>query len=216
MKNIVQFDNDVQCHCCDLNGFFCCNPKDTKYTTCPLCGDSDFKNTMEENCIELYEHYYSDDFLEVINNIPNNNLILNFNNNEVEEELHDPVTHTIFFCERCKILFSPGCIHANNDGISDVYNGHLVGKWKYMGHEYYGLPNFSSSREYFKEIKNIEIKQKKKKKQIYQEQKDRASDCKLSSSDLKKEMTKKENKSKNYMRQNYSKQIKQSIKIRNR
>lgn len=68
----------------------------------------------------------------------------------------------------------------------------------------------------FKEIENIEVKQKKKKKQIYQEQKDRASDCKLSSVDLKKEMTKKENKSKNYMRQNYSKQIKQSIKIRNR
>ena len=68
----------------------------------------------------------------------------------------------------------------------------------------------------FKEIKNIEIKLKKKKKQIYQEQKERISDCKLSSADLKKEMTKKENKSKNYIRQNYSKQVKQSIKIRNR
>ncbi len=68
----------------------------------------------------------------------------------------------------------------------------------------------------FKEIENIEIKQKKKKKQIYQEQKNRASDCKLSNTDLQKEITKKENKSKNYMRQNYSKQVKQSIKIRTR
>ena len=133
MKNIVSFDNNVKCSSCKLNGFFCYTPAGADYDTCPICNNHDFVKGSFIFKKSLYRKYFGD----------NSDLDENYEN-------HD-------FCDSCRILFYVGCRHACNGCTDDCYNGHLVGKWKYKGEEYIGMPQFDTIDEWFNEIKNIEI-----------------------------------------------------------
>ena len=42
MKNIITFNNNVECSSCNLNGFFCYTPNGADYTTCPLCNNAEY------------------------------------------------------------------------------------------------------------------------------------------------------------------------------
>jgi hypothetical protein len=137
MKNITSCNNLVQCYNCNKNGFFCTTPCGADYNTCPLCHNRDFINRSYIDDESMYIKYFGD-----IDNI----------------ELDD-VFEENSFCDSCRIIFKVGCTHACNGCTDDVYNGHLLGKWKYKGEEYIGMPQFDSIDEWFHEIKNIEMLQ---------------------------------------------------------
>lgn len=67
-----------------------------------------------------------------------------------------------YYCHKCNILFQTGCTHKSKGCTDDVYNAHLIGKYKYKDIEYIGMPQFDSVDEFIEEIitnnmKNIEI-----------------------------------------------------------
>ncbi len=247
MKNIVSFDNDVQCYSCNLNGFFCYTPQGADYYTCPLCRNYDFKNGSYIFDKDLYDKYFDnkdlydknsindnenntcddentivdnenntcDDENTIVDNENNtcddkNTIVDNENNtgddenntgddehntgddehntcddentivdeenntedeenntedeeNNTEDEENNTEDEEISindipnFCDSCKIIFKVGCIHACNGCTDDCFNGHLVGKWKYKGEEYIGMPQFDTIDEWLNEINNIDI-----------------------------------------------------------
>lgn len=61
------------------------------------------------------------------------------------------------FCEYCGIIFNIGCVYKVRGCTSDIYNGHFIGKWKYKGEIYVGMPQFAALDELQDEIKDIEI-----------------------------------------------------------
>lgn len=61
------------------------------------------------------------------------------------------------YCENCKIVFQTGCTHVCNGCTSDVYNGHIIGKWKYGEEIYVGMQLFDSVNDYLDNASNIEI-----------------------------------------------------------
>ncbi len=198
MKNIVSFDNDVQCYSCKLNGFFCYTPQGADYYTCPLCRNYDFKNGSYIFDKDLYDKYFDNKDLYDKNSINDNenntcddeNTIVDDENNTEDDEntivddentteddentteddennTEDDENNTEDeeisindipnFCDSCKIIFKVGCIHACNGCTDDCFNGHLVGKWKYKGEEYIGMPQFDTIDEWLNEINNIDI-----------------------------------------------------------
>lgn len=129
MKNIVQFNNNVNCASCSLSGFFSTTPHGGDCNTCPLCNGYNWEYTLNNDEYNKYLEKYE-------KNIENESLN---------------------FCNNCKILYDVGCIHAVNGCSSDIYNGHVVRKWKYNEHDYIGMPCFDDLDEYLAKINDIKI-----------------------------------------------------------
>lgn len=67
----------------------------------------------------------------------------------------------MFYCDKCTVLYSLGCIHSVNGGNDNLYNGHLISKWKMKatGDIYYGMPSFATQEELNEKFDGIEIMQ---------------------------------------------------------
>lgn len=63
------------------------------------------------------------------------------------------------FCSACGILFESGCTHASNGCTADVYNGHLIKRWKDKSTniEYDGMPQFNDRQEYNDRWKDVQV-----------------------------------------------------------
>lgn len=62
----------------------------------------------------------------------------------------------LYFCPKCKILFSDGCLH-HELNVESTMNAHIIAKWEYKGEIYDGMPCFESIEEWVSEIKNIKV-----------------------------------------------------------
>ncbi len=68
---------------------------------------------------------------------------------------NDGVMIKSLFCDKCGIVFEPfGCEHRD-----DVYNSHLICKYKYNDDIYDGMPVFESLDELIQELNNIVVLQ---------------------------------------------------------
>ncbi len=139
MKNINQIacsnPNGKSAPGCNCKGYFCQTPNGADYTTCPFCDGSDY-------------------------------CYLNYNKPNVEKKFaevdkKDNYSHPIYedFCDSCGILFRAGCRHQANGCTGDIYNAHVIRKWKYIPSNdiFIGMPGFESVDEWLKEIDNIEV-----------------------------------------------------------
>jgi hypothetical protein len=63
------------------------------------------------------------------------------------------------FCGSCGVLYEAGCVHQVNGCTDNLYNAHVVRKWKHKpsGNIYVGMPQFESPKEWESEVNNIEI-----------------------------------------------------------
>jgi hypothetical protein len=102
-------------------------PNGADWTTCPMCGEIDFRNYTFVYDKNLYNKYYNDD----------------------DQLLYCNHCNIVFD--------DWGCTHASNGCTDDVLNGHLICEWKYENETYIGMPQFENYEEYFNKIKNIEI-----------------------------------------------------------
>jgi hypothetical protein len=63
------------------------------------------------------------------------------------------------FCDKCGVLYEAGCTHKVYGCTDDLYNAHVVRKWKdtLTGNIYIGMPQFENSEEWKSNVNNIEI-----------------------------------------------------------
>jgi hypothetical protein len=172
MKNITldKLNNNVKCYYCKKNGFFCYTPEGADFYTCLICG----KNAYDESVSYVYSCIYTYDQLDHFTSLID--LSLSEQTSDVLKKLspglltelikgkkynilHDNLSNSNYhhYCENCKIVFEIGCTHGCNGCTSDVYNGHIVGKWKYGKEIYVGMPQFDCLNDYLDNISNIEI-----------------------------------------------------------
>jgi hypothetical protein len=114
MKNLIQLETKVQCSGCKIHGCF------TEHVgggeecfTCPVC-DAWSDDSWDDD--ELWEKV-------MCAQVKGTDLDLTFE-----------------YCPSCRIVFLSGCIHAENGCTSQTYNAHLIGKWRYKGEIYVGMP----------------------------------------------------------------------------
>jgi hypothetical protein len=135
MKNTTIVNEVQHCHRCKLNGFFVYTPQGADYSTCPCCGSGEFLNTHSND-----EERIDTLFLDV---------------NYSDEDMR----HRFSYCEKCKILFTFGCVH-NELGCTDsVYNAHFIQKWrdKTTMIVYDGMPQFESNDEWYDHVNDVEV-----------------------------------------------------------
>jgi len=132
MKNIIQFNTNS--YCCE-SGFFTKTPNGGDYTTCPLCENGDWESTISNTYMNTLQSHYKS-FMNEDGSLGSENYS---------------------FCNECKILFNIGCVHSMNGCTSNIYNAHLIGKWRHQGNTYTGMPRFDTLIEYITTIKDIEI-----------------------------------------------------------
>jgi len=67
--------------------------------------------------------------------------------------------HELNFCGTCCIMYDIGCTHASIGCTDDVYNGHVIGKWKHKTTDiiYNGMPQFDRVREWKDNAMDVEI-----------------------------------------------------------
>jgi hypothetical protein len=67
--------------------------------------------------------------------------------------------HELNFCDGCCIMYDIGCTHASIGCSDDVYNGHVIGRWKHKttGIVYNGMPKFDSTTEWIDSAMDVEI-----------------------------------------------------------
>jgi len=75
---------------------------------------------------------------------------------EMDNPEYEP-NHDFDYCTKCNILYCIGCVHSVAGCSDNTFNGHLIGKWKYDGNVYVGMPCFDNLDEYLEKYKNIEI-----------------------------------------------------------
>lgn len=131
MKNANYIETICKCYMCEKPGFFCTTPSGVDYTTCPLCRTGNDELTEYQlDCLEQLEYTLTVD-------------------NSFSSEL----------CPVCLILYDTGCIHSHVGCTADVYNGHIISKWRHCttGFIYDGMPQFDSIQEVMKCGKDVEI-----------------------------------------------------------
>jgi hypothetical protein len=121
MKNIIYFDKNVTCYCCKKKDFFCYTPNGADYTTCPLCDGIDQNYNYSSNSV--YDNY------------------------DLTDE--DNQCNLYSFCDRCKLVYDVGCIHATVGCTDNCYNAHFIGKYKYKDNIYIGSPQFDDIDEWY-------------------------------------------------------------------
>ena len=131
MKNITSVASGVSCSLCKLNGYICFTPNGGDYTTCPLCNYGEYGSSPTE------ENYDTGDFID--------------DDNDLRNRLY------YLYCDNCRVLFQTGCKHAENGCSASYFNGHMVGKWKYKGVIYIGMPQFDDVHDWYNNVNDIEI-----------------------------------------------------------
>ena len=131
MKNIVNIEGKLN--------FTCGTPYGGDSVTCPLCGNNDlfynigYNSKKYNEYFQKYKYFYQPDKEDIIGH------------------------YELEYCDKCNIIYDIGCIRSCYGCTSDIYNGHLVKKWKYENNVYYGMPIFDNVEEYLEKIKDIEI-----------------------------------------------------------
>jgi hypothetical protein len=148
MKNIIEFNTKMNCYNCKKLGFFIYTPGGANSTTCPICGDNEWKynnynNPIYKEYLEKYGYDYDDTPYYVTGN------------SEIEKIIGH---HEYHFCGVCKIIYhTEHDAHYRGGCTDNIYNGYLVGEWEYQGNKYIGMPCFDNDEEYMKTIKDINI-----------------------------------------------------------
>jgi hypothetical protein len=146
MKNITQLNSNTYCFRCNSNGFYIKTPNGGDYITCPSCSGHDFWSGIfygnNQNKADYDKHI--------------NQRLEDYDKIEDNAE-HFPNSHEYLYCYNCRIIYDYGCTHSEEGCTSSIYNGHVVGKWKYKDEIYIGMPQFDTFEEYISEINNIEI-----------------------------------------------------------
>jgi hypothetical protein len=133
MKNGLHVQKLNKCHYCNLNGFFCETPMGHDYTTCPCCNGYDYISCSYD-LNPIYFDEYNDD---------------------------NDMRNLYYYCSSCKIIYKLGCTHSSHGCTDDVYNCHLIKKWKnkITNIEYDGMPFFDSNEDWFKHVNDVEVLQ---------------------------------------------------------
>lgn len=122
-------ENGIKCWKCDDSVFQVLTPYGADYHTCPICAEPDISNTDDMT----YDEWFS---------------------------WHDPkgdCDYDFNYCNKCNILFSTGCIHAENGCTDGIYYGSLVSSWEYENKIYYGMPKFKSFRDCYNLISKLKL-----------------------------------------------------------
>jgi len=77
----------------------------------------------------------------------------------LEKSLTPDESFTVSFCDKYCIMYDTGCRHAVQGCSEDIFNGHLISKWKHRttGFEYDGMPQFDSIDEFRMYAEDVEI-----------------------------------------------------------
>lgn len=142
MKNANYIETIVVCGPyggCNLGGFFCETPFGGDCSTCPLCGAFDITHLAYTWPKELEPTQ-----VEYINWL---------------DTLYDStdLQYLYDFCPKCLIMYDIGCTHAIRGCTDDIFNAHVVSKYKFRGFIYDGMPQFNSVQEWIDLANEIEI-----------------------------------------------------------
>lgn len=76
---------------------------------------------------------------------------------QYEYKVDDYIQSNFKYCPKCRIMFDYGCTHSLVGCEWDVWNAHIISKYKYKGQVYYGMPQFDSIEEWKECANDIEI-----------------------------------------------------------
>lgn len=127
MKNTQNLHLNMICITCNLQGFFCYKPTED-HCTCPSCGKYDHLSINSE--LDKYQFLY--------------------------EDIND-IRRKFQYCDNCQIIYQVGCMHSCLGYTDNVYNAHVIKRWKFNNVEYEGMPKFDDVNDWFNNSNNIEI-----------------------------------------------------------
>lgn len=134
---ISSLDKLPECENCHKQGYYCNSGHDVR--TCPLCGyykNGDYPAFPDEN------GNYPDD--------PDEDYPLGCGLDKGDFE----------FCNYCKCIYDDfGCTHAVQGCDFDIFNGHIISRWKDKSTDtiYDGMPQFRNKKQWNDRAKDVEI-----------------------------------------------------------